>query len=190
MDLGAYAKISDLQNIMNSNNIYVPRLRGLRLMRDEKPLSEEQITKESKNIGLINCEFLIEGHFKEDPDFYEISDEMIKRVDKYILKDEKGNRTDVNWDAVPVKKRKLFHLEMQKADKAVREQYRIFNKYCGHDDVLYIHARIGGMNWRGYDGQELMSKSWFLEKVDDAFDPTYCDIYARIKPIVGYGIED
>lgn len=27
-----------------------------------------------------------------------------------------------------------------------------------------------------------MSLLWFLEKVDDSYDSTYCDLYARIKP--------
>jgi hypothetical protein len=43
-----------------------------------------------------------------------------------------------------------------------------------------IHARIGGNNWEYYDGDETVAtKPWFLEKVDDEFDSTYCDIYVR-----------
>ena len=61
------------------------------------------------------------------------------------------------------------------------EQYRIFNKYVGRDDVLYIHARIGGANWAFYGGGELEKQPWFIEKVDDEYDNTYCDIYARIS---------
>lgn len=57
-----------------------------------------------------------------------------------------------------------------------------FNKYVGRNDVLCIHARIGGGNWDDYR-DEVENEPWFIEKVDDDFDPTYCDIYARIKPI-------
>ena len=46
--------------------------------------------------------------------------------------------------------------------------------------MLCIHARIGGGNWSYYDGPELSKQPWFIEKVDDAFDSTYCDIYAKI----------
>ena len=46
-----------------------------------------------------------------------------------------------------------------------------------------IHARIGGPNWEYYGGPLLKLEPWFLERVDDGFDNTYCDIYARIKPI-------
>ena len=67
--------------------------------------------------------------------------------------------------------------------KEYRKQFETFNKYCGRDDVLYIHARIGGGNWPYYDGPELSKQPWFIEKVDDAFDSTYCDIYAKIKPL-------
>ena len=60
------------------------------------------------------------------------------------------------------------------------DQFNTWNKYVGRDDVLYIHARIGGNNWNYYDGPELARQPWFLEKVDDCFDSTYCDIYAKI----------
>ena len=45
---------------------------------------------------------------------------------------------------------------------------------------MYIHSRIGGKNWSHYY-KEVVDKEWFLEKVDDCFDSTYCDIYAKIK---------
>ena len=44
MDLGAYAQIEDLNELMIINGISVPRLRGLRLMRDQ-----ERLTKEDQN---------------------------------------------------------------------------------------------------------------------------------------------
>lgn len=63
----------------------------------------------------------------------------------------------------------------------VKKQYKTYNKYCGRADVLYIHARIGGANWDCYGGREIEKQLWFIERVDDGFDNTYCDIYARIK---------
>lgn len=121
MDLGAYMQIGKLEQIMKDNGIEVPRLRGLRLMSEESPLSEE-----------------------------EIHDQIIDmaRVAPSIV---------------------------------VRRQYEMFNKYCGRPDVLYIHARIGGPNWVTFGGPELAKQPWFIDAIDDAFDPTYCDIYAKIK---------
>ena len=37
MDLYAYAQIDELEEIMKANDIEVPRLRGVRLMSQEKP---------------------------------------------------------------------------------------------------------------------------------------------------------
>ena len=57
----------------------------------------------------------------------------------------------------------------------------MWNKYAGNENVLYIHSRIGGPNWNSYNGNELTKLPWFLDKVDDFFDDTYCDIYAHIN---------
>ena len=43
MDLEAYAQIEHLSKIMEINGIEVPRLRGLRLMRYEPTVTEEDI---------------------------------------------------------------------------------------------------------------------------------------------------
>jgi len=63
-----------------------------------------------------------------------------------------------------------------------KKQYETFNKYVGRNDILCIHARIGGSNWPYYKDQ-VINQPWFIEKIDDGFDETYCDIYARIKPV-------
>ncbi len=110
MDLCAYMQIDDIDEIARKNNIEVPRLRGYRLMKDEKPIN--------------------------------ISDRVV--------------------------------------NKRQTKQLELWNKYAGREDILYIHARIGGNNWSRYHDQ-VDTKPWFLEKVDDSFDSTYCDIYARIE---------
>ena len=56
----------------------------------------------------------------------------------------------------------------------VIRQCETWNKYAGRKDVLYIHSRIG-YNTEGIDDQP-----WFLDHVCDAYDGTYCDIYALI----------
>ena len=43
MDLGAYAQIEKLKAIAKANGIDVPRLRGYRLMKNEEPVSREEI---------------------------------------------------------------------------------------------------------------------------------------------------
>ena len=86
---------------------------------------------------------------------------------------------DIRWDRIHGQKRRILktyiHNEIVKACK----QYEVWNKYAGREDILYIHARIGGGNWKAYYRQ-VVHKPWFLEKVDDSFDSTYCDIYAKL----------
>ena len=54
------------------------------------------------------------------------------------------------------------------------------DKYVGRKDVFCVHARIGGNNWNYYGGYKLEKEPWFLERVDDYWDSTYCDIYVKI----------
>ena len=181
MDLGAYANIESLNEIMKINDIDVPRLRGLRLMKDEEPITMAKLEDTWEWIGISKCEGLCENGFKMNGNLFELSDRTDKIKNKYLVKDKNNHPIGIKWDKVHGKKRKLFKYEMRKAKERVLKQYEIFNKYCGMDDILYIHARIGGHNWEYYQGDELAKQSWFLEKVDDAFDSTYCDIYASIE---------
>ena len=88
----------------------------------------------------------------------------------------------VRWDRVHGKKRKAFKYVIKQAKKEVFRQYEVWNKYCGRDDVLYIHCRLGAGNWDYYKGWEIIeSKPWFLDKVEDYFDSTYLDVYAKIR---------
>lgn len=70
---------------------------------------------------------------------------------------------------------------IKKLGENARDTLETFNKYVGRCDILYIHARIGGGNWSHYRDQ-VDGQTWFLEKVDDPYDDTYCDIYAKIDP--------
>ena len=78
--------------------------------------------------------------------------------------------------------RKMSEEEPQEEDCYQMER---FNYYCGQKNVYMIHARIGGVgeysNWEYYGGEEkIATQPWFLEKVDDDFDSTYCDIYVKL----------
>lgn len=181
MDLGAYAQIEDLEPVMTNNNIDVPRLRGLRLMENEKPLTEKEIKDLINYRALLSCENFCQSDFVSlDPNGFELSGRTDRIIKKYLFCRD-GETVDVKWKSVHGRKRKMFRYAFKKADKRVRAQYDVWNKYCGRDDVLYIHARIGGRNWNYYGGPELEKQPWFIEKVDDYFDDTYCDIYAKIE---------
>ncbi len=191
MDLGAYAQIDDLEQIMKDNGIDIPRLRGLRLMKDEEPVSKEEMLDMAKREGLSRCAGLCQSlpPFNWNSNWSEMSDRKDAICEYYLElpKYENGgiNHLDpiaIRWDRVHGKKRKAFKYVIKKAKKEVFEQYEMWNKYCGRDDVLYIHCRLGAGNWDYYRGWEIIeSQPWFLDKVEDYFDGTYLDIYAKIK---------
>lgn len=177
MDLGAYAQIASLSEIATQNNINVPRLRGYRLMSDENPVSKDEIqdmiTAAKKDVYHDACVSV--PAFTPLSDTHEYSQKTNCRRAKYL----KGDGT-LRWDLVHGKARKRIKLAVKQRSRAIQHQYAVWNKYAGKENILYIHARIGGDNWGYYGGSSIEQQPWFLEKVDDNFDGTYCDIYAKI----------
>lgn len=186
MDLFAYTQIDDLGEVAKANGIDVPRLRGLRLMKYEESVSAEEIEKAVKASQIEVAEDLCcsRPFWTYGSTCHEYSSRTDCIRDYYLVKgvDENGysEYTDIRWDRIHGKKRKDLKFAIKKKARRIREQLNTFNKYAGKDGILYIHARIGGGNWSFYGGEELSKKSWFIEKVDDSYDRTYCDIYARI----------
>ena len=187
MDLGSYANIVELGKVARENGISVPRERGYRYMKVETPFAKETIERRANEQAMNSCESALREVGRS---CYEYSARTDKKIKKYMVKKivEYDNGLTavmpvaVNWNAVHGKLRKKLKFVIKNATKNYKKQFETFNKYCGRDDVLYIHARIGGRNWFNYDGAELERQPWFIEKVDDSFDDTYCDIYARINP--------
>ena len=178
MDLGAYANIELLEEIAKKNGIKVPRLRGYRLMKNEEPM---RVTKEDmKYISYKECDDLCHSipFWGSNARAYIYCRER-SSVQEYYIDDEK-----VRWDRIHGWKRKVLKTAIHNQKKRIEKQNVVWNKYVGRDDILYIHARIGGGNWPYYY-EEVVNEPWFIEKVDDAWDSTYCDIYARIRGIYG-----
>ena len=190
MDLGAYAQIDDLEQIMADNGIEIPRLRGLRLMKDEAPLTKEDLEEAIKDDILWEVQSLIRGCPKWDWNscVTELSSKTDALCDYYLWYDvdEHGchRYIDICWDRIHGKKRKACKYVIKKVKKRVKEQFDMWNKYAGRDDVLYIHARLGSGNWGGYDCDKIVKgQPWYLEHCEDHFDCTYVDIYAKIKEV-------
>ena len=183
MDLGAYTQIDDINKIAKDNGIDVPRLRGYRLMKDEKSVSMSEII-DRKEIAAHCVEDLCESKpfWKPYSCFYSFSI-WTNYLKKYYLIEDKDGYIDVRWDRIHGKKRKILKTFIHNEIKRKTRQWEVWNKYAGRDDILYIHARIGGDNWNYYH-KYVDNQPWFLEKVDDSFDDTYCDIYAKINPVV------
>lgn len=181
MDLGAYANINELNKVAIDNGIHVPRLRGYRLMKDEDML---YVTPDDMDtISSEICEDLCcSVPFWKENAGGSCYCRRTDRIRKYYL--ERGNSREwpkrVRWDRIHGWKRKVLKTAIHNKIAKFKKQYDVWNKYVGRDDVLYIHARIGGGNWQYYY-KEVVGQPWFLEKVDDAYDSTYCDIYAKIR---------
>ena len=140
MDLYAYSQIDKLKKYLEENNIDIPRLRGLRLMKEEEQCRDETIKK--------------------------VAEELVP----YLFPKAKSVN-DLHGKA-----RKKYKLALKHA----RKQYDTFNKYVGKN-VLYVHARVGGANWDFFGMDEITKHPLYLERVDDYFDSTYCDIYFKLK---------
>lgn len=173
MDLGAYVqKDGDLNELAKANGIEVARLRGYRLMANEKPWTEQEIEKMRKDM---------EGTYwwmesSENPDWGE-----------HTCKEYQNGYRPPTWNKVfdfePDKKDPegdyvkrnigLFH-KISCLNGRITEQARCWNAYAGKEGVLYIHSRCG-KGWKDY-----RNEPWFLDACLDAFDPTYCDIYAKV----------
>ena len=184
MDLYAYAQIDKLDEIILKNNIVVPRLRGLRLMSEEKRMTEEEMAEEIKKTMPYVAENLITSvpTFKLNANCFEYSSwtDLLRQYYLEYDPEIKSRPVKIRWDRIHGWKRRNLKFAMKQKEKRMRQQWDTFNKYVGRDDVLMIHARIGGGNWSSYY-KEVQYEPWFIEKVDDSFDRTYCDIYARIK---------
>lgn len=151
MDLYAYGQIENLDELAKKNGIDIPRLRGYRLMSEMTPFSDEEIEANADAV------------YKDTLDLYTPTKHFT------VLK---------GWK--PYDKRQVRG-EAKAHAKRTRKQMRMYNKYCGCKDVLMVHARIGKWNWTEYGGPLISMEKWFIEKADDGVDPTYCDIYVRIK---------
>lgn len=187
MDLYAYSQIEneEIKRIVKANGIEVPRLRGYRLMKDKEPVTKDSIK------GNIDCAIVdvVEWLCRTEP-IWNVNDpgrlyssSTDRKCQYYLTKDDQKDYdySGIRLDRIHGKKRKILKFEIKKAKKKVLDQFNTWNKYAGRDNVLYIHARIGGNNWNFYGGFELARQPWFIEKVDDSFDNTYCDIYAKIS---------
>ena len=190
MDLGAYSQISDLAAIAKHNGIEVPRLRGYRLMKDEVAFTKEEISDLKRRCALDVAQDLCtaEPFWNPHAVVHEYSEYTDRLKDYYLImeKDDEDYKqcVGIRWDRIHGKKRKILKFAIKKECKKIDAQFEVWNRYAKKENVLYIHSRMGGANWKYFDyakKKELLNQPWFLDRVDDWWDSTYCDFYARIK---------
>lgn len=189
MDLGAYASIGSLEKIAAANGISCPRLRGYRLMKYEEPVDYKTLRHRvelSVMIALCQSQWGSDRCYTMSWETDQKCKYHIKNFKWYYkLEDEPGyQEPEIRWDRLKGKKKRIFITRVKNEMKGLKQQYEIWNKYVGRDDILYIHSRIGGGNWPDYY-TEVVNQPWFIEKVDDGYDSSYCDMYAKIEPFEG-----
>lgn len=173
MDLGAYANIPTLEKIAEEHNIKVNRVRGYRLMKDEEPITKEEINEQIEDILIYWLEYESKAtHIFGFTTYqgYEDDKRYIKKV---------GNKSIILWENIHGKLRKKLKFAKKNITKRVNTQWNLWNNYCGKD-VLYIHAKQGSTNWSDTTHESYAHDEWYLNSCDDAFDSCYCDIYAKI----------
>lgn len=176
MDLYAYMQIEDLGSILKDNNIEIARLRGIRLMRDEEMISQEEINKQVEEQKLCNAK-----EWLEQKSWNVWSSDRANRKHKEFIYGELGEVIGIKWNLVNRKNRNIIKLKNKEDEKRIRDNYNMFNSYVGKN-VLYVHARQGGGNRYYYpiDTKHPM----YLSDCDDAYDNTYCDIYYDLDKVV------
>ena len=179
MDFGAYLQISDLESIAKSNNINISRCRGYRLMKYEEPVDINQILN-SYDVQYSAIDYVIGSNWRINSSFLIYGSEENEKIKK--LCPIKGERIGIRWNLIHGKKRKCLKYILKKYRKNVKEQYSLWNKYAGRNDVLYIHARLGTNNWSGENHFDYKDKQWYLDSINDYWDHSYCDIYAKRDP--------
>lgn len=189
MNLYAYTQIDSLYDILSSTGVDVPRLRGLRLMLEEEPISDDDIAEEIREEQMYVAERAIQSIPKWSPNSnvtrYNLETDRACR--KYLVYDADGKITDIRWELIHGQHRRNMKHAMKIAKRRVLDSFGTFNRYAGRDDILCVHARIGGRNWSYYNrGGAVSGNDAFIEKVDGMFDDTYCDIYLRIDPKIAH----
>ena len=185
MDLFAYTQIDNLHDILSSTGIDIPRLRGLRLMLEENPVPDTDIAEAIHDEQMYVAERVIRSipKWSTNSDATRYGWETDRACRKYLVYGDDGRATAIRWELIHGQHRRNMKHAMKIAKRRVLDSFGTFNRYAGRDDILCVHARIGGRNW-GYfnEGGAVSGSDAFIEKVDDMFDDTYCDIYLRIDP--------
>lgn len=161
---------------MNEERILneIPRARAIEMMSDNEPLLSDTVSelKKQSELDIYKRACTSDPLFTPDAYIHEYSDKT-NAVQKKFL-DKNG---ELKWNLVHGKGRKRIKFAIKKANKKIDKFRELWNKYAGKKDVACVRARIGGYYW---DKQDIENKPWFLEKVDDWFDETYCYIFCKI----------
>jgi hypothetical protein len=184
MDLYAYSQIESLEDLLKKMNIEIPRLRGLRLMKVEEPITDEELKETLNKILIEEAENILTSDYF-DTGWMSHTYPTPPNKKKYIVYDKDENVVAIRWDKLHGKKRKQLKYMLKQYQKGYYETMKLFNSFCGKD-VLYVHARIGSNNWDYFKCDYITKYPQYISRCDDCFDTTYCDIYFDLSEVKDY----
>lgn len=157
--------------------VYIPRLRGFINLDNPYKISRVEIARiknEANYDCLHNMVYALPMWNSNTRCHWYNNRRMIK--EKRLYKEGLG----INWDLIHGKHRKDLKFMIKKRMRNEQKVWELREKYSGLPGYRMAYARIGGGNWDTYR-YEVETEPWFVEKVDDAFDNTYC--YIIIKDV-------
>jgi len=180
MDLEAYVNIPKFEKFVEEQGIKINRVRGYRLMKDEKPITKDEMYEIVEHNLPYILESILTRRYDPKLGFCYYAGYMSNNQEKkyFIQVDEYEKK--INWKNIHGKLRKKLKYEQKCLAKAVFTQWNMWNKFCG-ENILYIHAKQGIYNWSDTWRKDYENEEWYLDSCDDAFDNCYADIYAKIK---------
>lgn len=109
-----------------------------------------------------------------------LSDKDIEKSCRYVYcKTKKLYTPDKYWHPATDKRqaRALARWYSRNAYK----QLTAYNKHVKEEGVWMVHARVSDNSWIANGGRDIEKQPWFIERVKDGMDATYCDIYVRVN---------
>lgn len=109
-----------------------------------------------------------------------ISDKDIEKSCRYVYCETKKLFTpDKYWH--PATDKRQARALARRSSRTAYKQLITFNKYVKQEDVWMVHARVSDASWIATGGRDIEKQPWFIERVKDGMDATYCDIYVRVN---------
>lgn len=160
----------DKESLLNK----IPRARAIEMMSDKEPLLSDSVSelKKQSELDIYKRACISYPLFSPDSNVHEYSNKTDAVQKKFLNKNG-----ELKWNLVHGKRRKRIKFAIKKANKKIDKFRELWNKYASKKDVACVMARIGGENWKE---QDIENGPWFLEKVDDWFDETYCYIFCKM----------
>ena len=119
MDLGAYAQIENLGAVASQNGISVPRIRGYRLMKDEKPMDYLEAMGDGYEAQIVMDLIHAIPFWTYDSSWSAYGGEEYKWAEKHYLGKD---RNTVRWENIHGWKRRVLKLAIHTERKKYKKQ--------------------------------------------------------------------